>query len=78
MIAHARGFCDSQRCLDRRARVGVHHGAFLYELRWGVVEAGGLYIPGVSLRTRCPRCGNYHDRIEVPHPAGAMPEVIAK
>lgn len=77
LVEPSKFLCDNASCLDRREKIGVHHGAFVYELKWGLVESGGLLIPGVALRTRCKRCGQFHDRVEVPHVALAAPLIIA-
>lgn len=59
--------CNFTPCVERHAKRGLSHGAFLYELRWGVVEHEGMLLAAVSLQTVCRQCGTVHTHIEVPN-----------
>lgn len=75
-ILVSRACCDFAPCVQKHAKRGVSHGAFLYELRWGVVEHAGMLLAAVSLATMCHQCGTLHTRIEVPR-STAHPPLIA-
>lgn len=78
-IAIARAECDDPLCLERHQRRGQSHGAFLYELRWGIVEHAGLLLTAVGVQTVCRQCGKHHEQIEVPRVARtARPESFAE
>lgn len=66
-LAVARAECNDPKCLERHVKRGLTHGAFLYELRWGVVEFKGFYLTAVAVQTRCHQCGTAHEHIQVPH-----------
>ena len=74
-IAVARSECDNAVCLKRHAQRGLSHGAFLYELRWGIVEHAGILLTAVAIHTHCHQCGTAHAHVEVPHLMKMAPNV---
>ncbi len=76
-LALSRYECDNAGCIERLHQRGQAHGAFVYELVWGMAQTdAGLLVPAVRLTARCKQCGTNHTRIEVPHLMGVPPPIV--